>query len=209
MQPSPSDKPRRTGYDRIAGLYAFSESLERYWPFRVDWRARLLRHLTGTEVLEVGIGTGANLPYYPPGIHLVGIDTSRAMLAVASQRAQACNQPVALQVMDVQELTFPDNSFDTVVASLVFCAVTDPVQGLREVRRVCRPEGRVLLMEHVRPRGLLGVLADAATHISSPLFGEHFNRRTVDTVERAGLKLIEREEHWAGIIQLMVASPGK
>jgi len=158
---------------------------------------------TGGSVLEVGVGTGKNLAYYPESVDLTGIDVSRQMLAKARVRAGSLPVNAELVEADVQDLPFDDGTFDAAVGTCVFCSVADPVQGLRELGRVVRPDGRVLLLEHVRPRNrFLGRLADAATVLTRRIFGFRANRRTEDNVVAAGLEILEvrRDGIWREIV---------
>lgn len=128
------------------------------------------------------------------------------MLARAERRARRLGLPVRLTPADVHHLPFPDHSFDTAAASFVFCSVADPVQGLRELGRVVRPEGRFLLLEHVRPRNpLLAGLADLLTPLTRRLFGFALNRSTEENIQRAGLA-IEAIRRW-GIWREIQAKP--
>lgn len=164
-------------------------------------RRRLLSGARG-RVLEVGIGTGLSLEYYPPGIDLVGIDISARMLDRARKRADSLGRSVALQEADIEALPFKDAVFDTVTATCVFCSVGDPVWGLEEVRRVVKPDGRVLLMEHVRPENpVMGKLFDLLTPVIRRVLGPEINRRTVANVRRAGLETVSvrREGIWREI----------
>ncbi len=142
-------------YDRNARFYHYADR-----QIRREWRLLALAEARGA-VLELGVGTGGNLPLYDPHevSRVTGVDFSAAMLAGAYGRTPSV--PCDLRLMDVQALEFPDQSFDTVLATCVFCTVPDPLQGLREARRVVRPDGRVVLLEHVRVPGALGCLQDA------------------------------------------------
>jgi ubiquinone/menaquinone biosynthesis C-methylase UbiE len=175
-----------------------------------SWRRRVWSLVNGPRVLEVGVGTGKNIPYYPPGLQVVGIDISQRMLERARRRAERLGVPVALLQMDGQALDFPDDTFDSGVATFVFCSVPDPILGLREMRRVVRPGGRIVLLEHVRPENpLLGRLMDLLDPLVARLMGPHINRRTVDNVRRAGLTLERVEDLGAGgIFKLIVARKG-
>ena len=135
-------------YDRIAPIYDLIEVLPEQ-QFR-SWREKLWAQVPEGRVLEVGVGTGKNLPYHPPGAQVVAIDISERMLRRAQQRAEELGKTVELYQMDAQRLDFSDDSFDAAVATFIFCSVPDAVQGLRELGRVVKPEGKILLLEHVR-----------------------------------------------------------
>jgi ubiquinone/menaquinone biosynthesis C-methylase UbiE len=162
----------------------------------------------GEKVLEVGVGTGKNMPYYPNGAQITAIDLSDRMLQQARKRAERLELDVDLRQMDVQTLDFPDGAFDAVVASFVFCSVPDPVLGLRELARVTKPGRQILLLEHVRARNaVLGKIMDILNPLVVRIGGANINRRTVKNVERAGLE-IETVKHLLGegIVKLIVAS---
>jgi ubiquinone/menaquinone biosynthesis C-methylase UbiE len=162
----------------------------------------------GPEVLEVGVGTGKNMPYYSAGLQITGIDLTPGMLARARERASALNLDVRLFLGDVQALDFADNAFDTVVSTFVFCSVPDPVLGLREIHRVVRPGGQVLLLEHVRSERLLwGVLMDFLNPLVVRVVGANINRQTVENVHRAGLRVDRVDDlGFGGIFKLIQAS---
>lgn len=154
-------------------------------------RRRVLSRAHG-KVLEVGVGTGRNLAIYTPDTDVTGIDISGGMLRRARHRAKKKDIPVRLERADVAHLPFSDDVFDAVTATCVFCSVADPVLSLREVARVVRPDGKVLLLEHVRPRNrLLGLIADKLSLITRRLIGSEINRRTEDNVAAAGLEIVD------------------
>ncbi|MFQ5459134.1 MAG: class I SAM-dependent methyltransferase, partial [Myxococcota bacterium] len=154
------------------------------------------------RVLEVGVGSGLNFPYYEQATELVGIDPDAHLLKKAGRRARKCSFPVHLEAGDAENLPFPDASFDTVVATLVFCSVPDAVRGLREMRRVLKPGGRLRLLEHVRsekPRTarFQDFITPAWRRISG---GCHMNRDTVARVREAGFTLDEMNRYNAMVV---------
>ncbi|MBU2054735.1 MAG: class I SAM-dependent methyltransferase [Proteobacteria bacterium] len=158
------------------------------------WRKKLLAKAKG-KILEIGVGTGKNFPHYPYGACVTGIDIAGRMLVVARKKASELGLSFDLGEGDVQDLNFPDHSFDTVVATFVFCSVPDPVQGLRELRRVVKPSGRILLLEHVRiDRPIIGWMMDRLNPLIVRIIGANINRRTLENVKKAGLR-IESVEH--------------
>ena len=182
----------KTRYNRIAPLYNFIEAIPEMM-FK-PWRKKLLAKAKGT-ILEIGVGTGKNFPHYPYGACVTGIDIADRMLVIARKKASELGLPFDLSEGDVQSLHFPDNAFDTVVATFIFCSVPDPVQGLRELRRVVKPSGRILLLEHVRiDKPIIGWIMDRMNPWVVHIMGANINRRTIENVQKAGLR-IESVEH--------------
>lgn len=163
-------------YDRIARAYDLLEgSMELLALTR--WR-RLLWARVGDRsrrVLEVGVGTGKNLPLWPAGADITAIDLSERMLERARRRARALGLSPRLERMDVEALELPDDGFDAAVASFVFCPVADPLRGLRELRRVLRPGGRLLLLEHQRSES---PLVARVLDVLDPLLARIWGART-------------------------------
>lgn len=177
----------RARYQRLAPMYDRVEGLmeARYRP----WRIALWQRVNGRRVLEVGVGTGKNMPYWPSEVHVTGIDLTPGMLERAQRRAAQLGLAPDLRLGDVQALDFADASFDTAVAAFVFCSVPDPIRGLRELGRVVRPGGQILLLEHVRVNGWAGPIMDGLNPLVVQLIGAHINRPTVDNVQAAGLAI--------------------
>jgi ubiquinone/menaquinone biosynthesis C-methylase UbiE len=170
------------------------------------WRRKLWAKVEGSNILEVGVGTGKNIPYHPLGVEVKGIDFSERMLERARDRAHDLGAAVLIKRMDVQRLEFDSNTFDAVVATFVFCSVPDPVLGLREVERVLRPGGKVVLLEHVRSANfLLGRIMDVANPFVVRVVGANINRRTVDNVVEAGLRVEKVTGLGAGIFKMIEA----
>lgn len=208
MNPINLDATNRTRsrYQRLAPMYDLMEAFpeRRYLP----WRKRLWSLVRGPRVLEVGVGTGKNIEFYPPGVEVTGIDLTPGMIERARKRADALHKEVDLRLSDVQSLEFPDNSFDTVVATFVFCSVPDPVQGLSEVRRVVRPGGQVLILEHMRSaQPVIGLLMDLLNPLVVRTMGANINRRTVENARQGGLILENVEDvGMGGVFKLIVAA---
>ena len=149
------------------------------YDFIFDWifapgRVAAVKHLDlqrGDSVLEVGIGTGLNLPLYPPACRLTGIDLSAEMLDKAVERVQTLTMPnVTLKVMDATSMDFEDGAFDKAVATYTISAVPDPVAVLREMRRVVKPGGVIVLLNHFRSeRRVMGWLEDLVAPLCTRL----------------------------------------
>lgn len=194
----------RKRYDRIAPFYDIFESPMEFFSF-ARWRRELIGSATG-RVLEVGIGTGKNLPYYPGGVDLTGIDISPKMLERAKRRASKLGIAVTLAVMDIESQNFPDDTFDYVVSTCVFCSVPDPVRGLAEVARVLKPTGKALFLEHVRSENpFLGRLMDIANPLFNRLIGPNINRRTVSNIKTAGFVILSLENAGSTIVKKIEA----
>lgn len=200
----------RARYDRGAPRYDRMEAaLERLAYHK--WRALLWAQVRGPRILEVGVGTGKNLPYYPKAAQVTAVDLSERMLERARWRAQQLGTAVDLRVMDAQALDFPDDSFDAVVATFVYCSVPDAVAGLRELGRVVKPGGRIFLLEHMRiDRAVIGRLMDWLDPLAVRMSGAHIARRTLENVRKSGLQ-IERVDGLAplGLVRLIVARAGR
>jgi len=163
------------------------------------WR-RLFAQVPEGHVLEVGVGTGKDLPFYRPQTELVAIDFSRRMLQKARTRAARIERHVRLELMDAENLRFPDDTFDSATAAFVLCATPDPLRGLLELRRVLKPGGKLYMLERVRPSFHWGGFAsDLMNPLAVRFSGANINRRTVDTVRNAGFR-IERDVNLLGSV---------
>ncbi len=198
----------RRKYARIARWYDLLEvALELLAARRL--RRWLLAGATGA-VLDVGAGTGRNLPFYPPGARLTLADLSREMLGVAAARARRLARPAALVVADAEALPFPDGRFDSVVSSFALCTYVDPLAALRELSRVCRPGGRILLLEHGRSdRAWLGRFQDRRAARHARILGCHWNREPAELVAQAGLPLRAARRLLLGTLHVIQAAPAQ
>ena len=195
----------RRRYDRRAPLYDLMEGLVERSRYS-KWREILWSKVEGTHILEVGVGTGKNFPYYPADTEITAIDFSGKMLKRAQDKASQQKLKVQLRQMDVQNLEFEENTFDTVVSTFVFCSVPDPVRGMMEIERVCKPGGKVVLLEHVLSANhILGWLMNLTNPLVVRMVGANINRRTVENVVKSNLVLEQVTDLGAGGFKLIEA----
>lgn len=200
-------QPGNDTFDRIAAPYDRGMApLEKMW--LREMRSQLLSRAHG-EVLEIGVGTGANLPFYHTSVRLTAVDESTDMLGFAAQRAQALNRCVRFSQSDVENLNFPAACFDTVVACLVLCSVVSQQRALDELKRVLRaPAGQLLLLEHMRPhRAGLARLSDLANIPWYAFNGRcHLNRETEHNLVQAGFEVERVDSRLGGLLRLITAT---
>jgi ubiquinone/menaquinone biosynthesis C-methylase UbiE len=179
-------------YQRIAPLYDLLDLPFEHGRYRAI-RPLLFSGLSG-RILDAGVGTGRNMPFYPPAAEMVGIDLSPAMLARAERRRSKHGVKVELRPGDVTRLEFPDASFDAVVATFLFCVLPEAQQepALAELGRVVKPGGEIRLLEYVRPTG---AVRQIVARLWEPwmrfAYGAGFDRRTEEHVPKAGLEVVE------------------
>lgn len=160
----------------------------------------------GGATLMVAAGTGNDFRFFPPHQSIIAIDISSKMIERAAAKAAAYDGSLQLQQMDVTQLGFPDDTFDTVVTVCTFCSVPDPIAGLRELNRVLKPGGQILMFEHVRSRiGPLGIMLDLMTPLSRRV-GPDLNRDTVGNVMKAGFRIRREENVYLDIVKIIEGS---
>lgn len=157
------------------------------------------------KVMLVAAGTGLDFPYFPEGLNITAIDFSPAMIERARKKSPHYKGKLNLIQADVTELSFLEETFDTVITACTFCSVSNPVKGLLEIHRVLKNDGRLLMFEHVRPNNfLLGSATDLITPISR-LFACNFNRRTADHVRSAGFEITSEFNIFLDMMKLFEA----
>lgn len=193
-------------YNRFARWYDWVEGIPDLLGVR-KLRGRLLRRASG-KVLEVAVGTGKNLRYYPQDCRIIAVDVSREMLNVARKRATKLSMDVSFSLTDAEALAFAHDSFDTVVSSLTTCTFPNPVVALQEMARVCRTDGKILLLEHGRSdREWFGRLQDRRADRHAKQLGCHWNREPLEIVREAGLTVVAAWRTFLGIFHLIQAKP--
>jgi ubiquinone/menaquinone biosynthesis C-methylase UbiE len=161
-------------------------------------RRELLSYARG-KTLEVSTGTGRNFPLYPEGIEITAMEPDAGMRSSAELRASR-RAGVTLGDAEAEALPFPDQSFDTVVATLALCSMDDPEAAIREAYRVLRPEGRLLLLEHIRMDSkVVGKIQDLFDPAWRKVTGGcHLNRRPADWIGRSAFRIEKHESLWGG-----------
>ena len=187
-------------YDSVAQYYEGVMSPLQRWGL-LKLRQETISQLPRGRILEIGAGTGLNFVHYPSDAHGVATEFSREMLKIAGTKTR----PAGVQLLQnrAEDLPFQNQSFDAAFATLVFCSVESPARAFAELRRVVRPGGMVVLLEHVRPRGILGLFFDLLNVLTVPLFDDHVNRRTAKLVSEAGLEVVDVKSRLLGIINLI------
>lgn len=186
-------------YDRQIGWF------ERH-VFGTDIRSWACSRASG-DTLEVAVGTGLNLPLYGPDVRLTAIDLSPAMLDIARKRAAEQGRDVDIREGDAHALPFEDESFDSVVCTLSLCNIPDPDVALGEMKRVLRPGGRLILVDHIRSQNkIVYVLQKLIELVSIRVDGDHMTRRPREQVERHGFEIEESDRFkWGGIVERLMA----
>lgn len=191
-------------YNRISKVYDFLEKPMDSMSMG-KWNKELFKRIEGKEVLEVGVGTGKNLLMYPENLNITGIDFSNKMLEIAKDKVKD-KKNIKLIEMDAQAMEFEDNTFDTVITSCVFCSVPDPVSGLKEIRRVCKANGKIIMLEHMRSNNkVAGKFMDIVNFIPLNIWGANINRETMDNLIKAGFNEedIESQNVWSDIVKFI------
>jgi len=197
------DRVRRI-YDRDPAAYHRTEMSFVSEHLLASRRRKVGESVRG-RLLDIGFGTGLSLPHYPPSVEVIGIDASLGMLRFAQHDIAGQAKTVQLVQMDAERLAFPDRTFDSVAFNLCLCTIPDPERAVREAVRVARPGAPMTFLEHVRSHLLpVALLQEAFSPLLVALQQDHFNRRTADTVRRAGVEVTSVERWGLGIFNLIV-----
>ncbi len=206
MQNKFSNEEIRKKFESIAPKYDFFESPMEYLLLR-GLRKRMISKAKG-RVLEVGVGTGKNLRYYSAGCKITAIDYSPEMVEIAKQKAVDLKRQVDFQIMNAQKLDFPKESFDSVVDSLGLCTYPNPVQALKEMKHVCKKNGRILLLEHgISSNALIRKMQAWREEKHYEAFACNLMRNPEELVKKAGLEIVKVERKFFGIFYLIEARP--
>ena len=199
---------KRQRYDRLAPFYDLIDLPFEYRRYRT-MRPQLFAGISGI-ILDAGVGTGRNLPFYPEGSRVIGIDSSPGMIARARKRRDKLGKDVELREMNVLATAFPDRHFDAIVATFLFCVLDDDLQlpALRELERICKPGGVIHFLEYSYSsdsfrRFIMKLWAPWVRWI----YGASFDRRTEQYLPDAGLELLEKRFLYKDTIKLITARP--
>lgn len=199
--------PLQVKFDRTSRIYDWVDypfEKFRYRPIR----RRIWAGLLG-KILDAGVGTGCNIPFYPEKGQVTGVDFSAGMLAKAEEKARRYGKKADLRQASVYNLPFPDRTFDAVVATFLCCVVDDPSRAARELKRVCKKEGKLIFLEYVLSRRpLRKIIQKAITPYTRFLFGVDFTQDTLKVLREAGYVILTVEDLVGDILKLIVASPG-
>ena len=198
----------QSAYDELASGYERKVWFDQYILDVARHRKRLMSRADG-RVLDVACGTGLNFSFFPSTSEITAVDLSPRMLDLAQQKAKTLNLNVNTQVMDAEKLDFANGSFDTVTSTLSTCTFPDPIQALREMQRVCRPDGLILLIEH--GHSTITLLAKFQDRHVLPHYQENagcrWNQNPLDLIKAAGLKIVSSKRFGLGMFHAIVATP--
>jgi ubiquinone/menaquinone biosynthesis C-methylase UbiE len=204
LERASANERRRRRYAKEAPKYDKESDLVERWLFGREHRGWACSRATG-DTLEVAIGTGLNLPSYPPGVRLTGIDLTSEMLALARARAADLGISVRLCEGDAQALPFPDGTFDTVVCTYAMCSVPDERQTVLEMSRVLKDSGLLILLDHVRSSVAPIHWVQRLMELAPAWNEDGLTRRPIRHVLAAGFTIEATDRLRAGIVERLVA----
>ncbi|KGE17658.1 class I SAM-dependent methyltransferase [Paenibacillus wynnii] len=174
-------------------------------PNQKRWRQHLVSHAKG-EVLELAVGAGANFPYYPPGVKVTATDFSKVMLKKAKRAAKYHRIEANCICSDIEEMDFPDHSFDTIVSTLSFCSYDNPLMVLDKIKRWSKPDGQILLLEHgISSNFAVSAAQKALNPLLYRVYGCHHTRNILELIRESGLEINKVEFYWLNTVHLIWA----
>jgi len=172
------------------------------------WRQELLRHAKG-DVLELAVGAGANFPYYPAEVNVTATDFSPEMLKKAQVAATEHDLAVQFMLADIDKLEFPDHSFDTIVSSLSFCSYEQPLHVMQKLKRWCKPNGNILIIEHgISSYPVVSFMQRMLDPLMFRFIGCHHTRNILDLVRQSGMLITHEECHMLKMVHILQVKPG-
>ena len=201
-----SDNDIEKRYDRLALIYDLWDVIPERLLYR-SWRLKLWEKVRGERILEVGVGTGKNIPFYPSGAQVTAIDISPRMLEKGRARDNQRHDVTAeLLKVDLNGLTFEDNSFDAVVGSFILMVLSDPLKALKEIKRVCQPRGKIFFLEFTRSDSkIVAFFQDLLTPLTRAVYHAYLNRDIVGLIQSSGFRVTESSRMSNGIAKLIEA----
>jgi ubiquinone/menaquinone biosynthesis C-methylase UbiE len=192
-------------YSRISRFYDFYE-----YPIELFLYKKLRTEVISfakKKTLEVGVGTGKNLPYYESEIDLTAIDFSSGMLEIARHKYGKTNlKKLTFKEMDVQKLSFNDNTFDTIISTFVFCTVSDPISGLKELRRVLKPSGKAIFLEHMKSNNkFINIHLFLINIFSQRILGTSMLRNTQENIQSVGFTIESVNNKVFDVVRIIIA----
>ena len=206
-KPANDQKRGATAHRLFAAYYERASRSRTERTFMEPLRKEIAGQASGV-VLEIGAGNGLNFAFYDPGLveRVEAIEPDTAMLRYARERIATAKVPITLTQTPVEVLPFSDETFDCAIATLVLCSVSDPAGGLREIWRILKPGGKLLLLEHVRSQGTIaGLIQDILVPVTTRIAGNcHWNRNTEQTVAEAGFELEYRRDLGGVLVPMVI-----
>jgi len=201
------DQLTKAKWDRAARNFDLMAGFgpEKRWE---PYKRKLFSNMGDGRILFLAVGTGLDMPFFPPGRKLVGIDISDKMLEAARPRIEAYDGEIETHAMDVHDMPFEDDSFDQVFTSCTFCSVPTPIRGLEQIRRILKPGGDLYMFEHTGSRYYpFRLMMNLMTPLSRRI-GPEMNRNTVSNVEAAGFRLRDVEHVYLDVVKTIHAVVG-
>lgn len=202
------DQETTRTYNRIAPLYDWLDGIyEHSW--KSSLRAKLFEYAKGS-ILDVGVGTGCNIPFYPKDSKVIGVDMSERMLDRARDRAKQLDCSMTLRSMNLFSLDFPDNTFDTVTVTFVLLCLPDELQepALRELRRVTKPNGQILILDYqMSSKPGVRLWMRCLSPWLKWAFAARFDTTTEQYVEQSGLTITKKQTFMGDGVTMLVLAP--